>query len=113
MYSQTMKSLKFKKVLSDLILAGKKSTTWRLFDDKDLQVGDVVKCVVSETNEAFAKAVLTDVRLTSFKDLQDEDWQGHEPFTSKSDMYKTYSGYYGCVVDESTPVKIVKFELKK
>jgi len=31
-----MKTLKFREKLSKLILSGKKTTTWRLFDDKDL-----------------------------------------------------------------------------
>jgi len=37
-----MKTVKFRPDLAQLIMDGKKTTTWRLFDDKDLQAGDVV-----------------------------------------------------------------------
>ena len=44
-----MKTLKFKKVLSELILKGEKNTTWRLFDDKDLVAGDDITFLVKES----------------------------------------------------------------
>jgi hypothetical protein len=40
-----MKTLKFDHNLAQLILKGEKTTTWRLYDDKDLSVDDVIKVV--------------------------------------------------------------------
>jgi len=34
-----MKTVKFSPELAQLIMEGKKATTWRLFDDKDLRAG--------------------------------------------------------------------------
>ena len=107
-----MKTLKFRKVLSDLILAGEKNTTWRLFDDKNLSVGDSVSFLVWETLEEFAKVRIIYVREITFGELTDEDWDGHEKFSSEKEMYKTYSEYYGRQVVSTSPVKVIKFELE-
>lgn len=105
-----MKTLKFKKTLSQLILSGEKNTTWRLFDDKDLSAWDSVSFVISETGEEFRKACIVSVRETTFGELSDEDWEGHEKFASDIEMYETYSGYYHRLVTPESPVKIIKFE---
>lgn len=106
-----MKTLKFRKNLSDLILLGEKTTTWRLFDDKDIQVGDKLSLLVWETKEEFNKAIVTEVKEKQFKNLTENDWQGHEKFENDKEMYKTYSKYYNQPVTENTIVKIIKFKL--
>ena len=106
-----MKTLKFREVLSKLILENKKDTTWRLFDDKDLSAGDEILFLIWETKQEFAKALLLDVKQTTFGNLAEEDWDGHEKFSSDEEMYKTYEGYYGRPVDQNSPVTIIKFEL--
>ncbi len=106
-----MKTLKFKEKLSKLILSGEKTSTWRLFDDKDLQVGDEVSFLVKETLEEFAKARLLEVTETKFGNLTTDDLDGHEKYSSPEEMYRTFSEFYQRKVDENSPVKIIKFEL--
>lgn len=106
-----MKTLKFREKLSKLILSGEKTTTWRLFDDKDLQVGDEVIFLVKETLEEFARAKLLEVTETTFENLTADDFDGHEKYSSSEEMYQTYSEFYQRTVDAKTPVKIIKFEL--
>lgn len=106
-----MKTLKFRKELSELILKKEKKTTWRIFDDKDIKQGDVMQFLVWETKEVFANAKIINVIEKKFKDLDEQDLEGHEKFESKEQMYKTYSTYYNKTVDENTLVKIIKFEL--
>lgn len=106
-----MKTLKFRKNLSELILKNEKTTTWRIFDDKDIQKGDTMEFLVWETKEPFAVAKITDVVEKSFKELDEKDLDGHEKFNSKEEMYETYTTYYNKTVDENTIVKIIKFEL--
>ena len=89
-----MKTLKFREKLSKLILQKEKNTTWRLFDDKNLSVGDIVSFLVWETKVEFAKAKLTEIKEATFGKLTDKDWEGHEKFLSDEEMYKTYSKYY-------------------
>ncbi len=106
-----MKTLKFREVLSKLILSGEKNTTWRLFDDKNLSAGDVVSFLVWENKKEFAKAKIIEVKETTLGKLTDKDWDGHEKFSSNEEMYKTYSKYYTQDVDENTILKVIKFEL--
>lgn len=108
-----MKTLKFRKNLSELILKNKKTTTWRIFDDKDISKGDIMQFLVWETKEVFANAKITEVVQKKFKDLDENDLDGHEKFESKEEMYSTYTTYYNKTVDENTIVKIIKFELIK
>lgn len=106
-----MKTVKFREKLSKLILSGEKKVTWRLFDDKNLSVGDEVSFVVWETGEKFARARLTAAKETTLGELTEKDWEGHEKFDSDKEMYDTYALYYKRPVDEGSPVKIIKFEL--
>jgi len=68
---------------------------------------------VKESGKEFARAKITSVRETSFEELTDDDWDGHEKFNSEKEMYKTYSGYYNCEVTENNSVKVIKFKLIK
>lgn len=106
-----MKTLKFRKNLSELILKYEKTTTWRIFDDKDIKEGDIIQFLIWETKEIFANAKIVNVVEKKFKDLNEQDLDGHEKFESKDEMYATYTTYYNKTVDENTLVKIIKFEL--
>ena len=106
-----MKTLKFRLNLIPLILSGEKTSTWRLFDDKDLQVGDTVELINWDTKEVFRNAELTEVREKPLGEINDDDFEGHEKFESEEVMYETYRKYYGYKVGKNTIVKIIKFEL--
>lgn len=106
-----MKVLKFREELSNLILSGEKATTWRLFDDKDLQKGDVVSFVVWESGKEFAHAKILAVNETTFGTLNKSDFEGHEHFSSPQEMYARFSLYYHRSVDASTKVKVLRFLL--
>ncbi len=71
------KSIKFRDHLAKLVLAGEKDLTWRLFDDKNLSVGDEVEFFNYQTGEKFADAVLIKVWKKKMKDLDNEDFDGH------------------------------------
>ncbi len=107
-----MKTLKFKPHLVDQILAGTKTSTWRLFDDKDIKVGDVVDFVDKETGVVFGGATITDVVIRTLGTLTDADWEGHERYGSKAAMYAEYRSYYGDRVTQDTEVKIIHFDFK-
>lgn len=106
-----MKSLKFAPHLVPLILSGEKTTTWRLFDDKDLQTGDELEFINKETGEAVGKAKITSVSLRTLGTLTDEDWVGHEKFKDEEDMFAHYRHYYpNEVVNADTVLKIITFD---
>jgi hypothetical protein len=107
-----MKTLKFAPHLVDKILSGEKTSTWRLFDDKDLSVGDELSFVNKENDEMFGTAQLTSVKMRTLGTLTEEDWIGHERFATEDEMYATYRTFYGETVDETSEVKILTFDFK-
>jgi hypothetical protein len=107
-----MKTLKFTKELSDLILRGEKSSTWRLFDDKDLTVGDELSLVEKVSGEVFASATITEVNVKTFATLTEDDWEGHERYPSEEAMYASYRAYYGDRITPDTEIKLISFALK-
>ncbi len=108
-----MKTLKFMPHLVELVLSGEKTTTWRLFDDKNLTTGDLVTFIKRPELVPFAEAELTKVTEKPLQNMTEEDLEGHEKYNSKQEMYDDYSRYYNQPVDGNTLVKIVKFRLLK
>lgn len=106
-----MKKLKFRHHLAEEIIAGKKTTTWRLFDEKDLGIGDKLELLDSESGEKFAEAEIVIVREKKLGQIEGEDLKGHEKFGSKEEMLKMFKKYYGEKVNYDTPVKIIEFKL--
>jgi len=105
-----MKSLKFRNILVGPILKREKTSTWRLFDDKDIQKGDNLEYVSWEKGEVFAQGKVLSVVENKFVDLTKADQPGHEKFTSDQEMYGTYAAYYKKPVDKDSMVKIIKFQ---
>jgi ribonuclease HI len=110
-----VKTLKLDHNLAELVLNGKKTSTWRLFDDKDLSVNDIVKLVDKVdpdrpvTWKVIGKAHITTIIQKRLADIGPQDYDGHEEFSSPQNMLKTYQKYYGSDVDLDTPVKIIRF----
>lgn len=108
-----MKTLKFAPDLVLKILSGEKTSTWRLFDDKDLAEGDVLLFLNKESLEPFGMATITKLTVKTLGTLTDEDWEGHEKFPSEDEMYATYRKYYGDKVNKDSKVKILSFDFKR
>lgn len=106
-----MKVLKFTSTLVKPILQGTKTSTWRMFDDKNLQQGDEISCVEKETGEEFAKASITHVVEKKLHELTDQDFEGHERYENIDAMCTAYSLYYACNVTPESIIKIVSFRL--
>jgi ribonuclease HI len=115
LYCIKMKSLKFDHKQAQLILDGQKTNTWRLYDDKDIAVGDEINIIdkIDPGNPATWKVIGTahiDAIIQKRLGKVDEsDYQGHEKFTTIEQLVKTYQAYYGPQVDLQTPVKIIHF----
>lgn len=107
------KTLKFSPDLVPLVLSGEKNSTWRLWDDKDLKVGDVVTLIRRPELTAFAVVKITSCIEKPLGTLTSEDKKGHESFKDDKEMYETYSGYYKREVGPKTPIKILRFEICK
>ncbi len=106
-----MKTLKFAKHLVPLVISGEKTSTWRLFDDKQLTVGDDLMFIDSSTGLQFSKAKITKIKVKKLGEITERDYDGHEKFESKQAMLDSYRSYYGDEVDEKTEVKLIDFVL--
>lgn len=106
-----MKTLKFKDFKADWILNGTKTSTLRLFDDKDLQVGDELDLINSDTGAIFAHAIITEIIQKALGEINDIDLEGHEKWNNQGDMIKTHKLYYGDAVNALTPAKIIRFKV--
>jgi ribonuclease HI len=115
LYWRKMKTLKFDHNLAKLILAGEKTSTWRLYDDKDLSVNDDIKIIDkadpkdSKTWQVIGQGKVTEIIEKKLGDVTEQDMAGHETFESKEAMLNHYKDYYGERVTLDTPVKIVFF----
>lgn len=108
-----MKTLKFAPHLVEKILSGEKTSTWRLFDDKDLREGNELVFINKETGEAFGTATITSLKIKTLGTLTSDDWMGHEKFSSENEMYAKYRTYYpDKTVDQNIEVKILTFDFK-
>lgn len=108
-----MKTVKFREPLAKKILSGEKTSTWRVFDDKNLQVGDELEFVVSETERPFVKASIVSVKEKTLGEITEADAEGHEKFDSMEEMLATFRKYYGDSVTLDTPVKMINFVCQK
>ena len=106
-----MKTLKFKTELAQEILAGQKTSTWRLFDDKDLDVGDKLELINSDTGQPFAQARINKLVTKKLSEVTPQDYFGHETYANREEMLATFRGYYADRVTLDTTVKIIYFEL--
>lgn len=109
-----MKTLKFNHEAAQLLLNGRKTSTWRLYDDKDLSVDDRLKILdkVDPKDPKTWKVVgQADVTETTEKKLGSlkADELSEEGFRTVDDALNTYQSYYGDRVDLQTPVKILRF----
>lgn len=105
------KTLKFAPDLVPLILNGEKDCTWRLWDDKDLKVGDEVDLIARPELTVFARAKITSVSNKTMAELTIEDKIGHESFVDDDEMYEVYASYYQRPVKPDSPVTVYRFEL--
>jgi len=105
-----MKTLKFVHSLVLPILSSQKNSTWRINDDKDIVVDDELSLIHIDGTE-FARAKVTNVKLTTFAKLSAADRADHKFFKNDDEMYEMFSQFYSMDVGPETPVKVIKFEL--
>ncbi len=106
-----MKTLKFRTNLARLILNGQKTVTWRLFDDKNLTVGDHLELIEWETGKVFATAEIVDIKEKQLGAISEPDFLGHEKFRDMAEMLQHYRDFYGNRVTMETMIKVVEFKL--
>jgi ribonuclease HI len=112
-----MKKLKLDHELAQQVLAGAKTSTWRLFDDKDLTVNDQLELVDKvepeqpQTWKVIGTARINRIIEKRLGDIQPEDYDGHDGSDeAPHERLQRYQGYYGDRVTWDTPIKMIHFD---
>lgn len=106
-----MKTLKFKTDLIPKILDGSKTMTWRLFDDKDITVGDNIVCINGDTGVEVSTIRVTAVQVKTLGEVTAADFAGHETYQNREEMLSTYKAYYGERVNWNSLLKMIDFQV--
>jgi ribonuclease HI len=113
-----MKTLKFDHQAAQQIAEGTKTSTWRLYDDKQLSVNDDFKIVDkvdledSRTWKAIGTGKVAEIVEKRLGDVSPEELTGSENFSGKNDALNYYRSLYGERVTLDTPVKIINFKFQ-
>ncbi len=111
-----MKKLKLDHDLAEMVMRGEKTSTWRLFDDKQLTVNDIVVLIDKVDPDqpqgwvAIGTGRINKIIEKRVGDIEESDYEGHEPHESPEARLATYKGYYGDKVTWDTPVKMIHFD---
>lgn len=103
-----MKALKFSPQQSREILAGKRTSSWRMFDEKDLQSGDEILILSDTSKEPIGSGSITKVRTKTLLSTTPEE-RAAQGFDDEQRMLDTLRDQFGHKVDWDTEVKIVSF----
>lgn len=110
-----MKALKLNHTLAQEVAAGIRSSTWRVNDDKDLHVNDVIQLIDKvkptdpESWKVIGQAKIISVLEKTFAQIDQSDMEADQKYNSLEDMLNEFRGYYGPQVNQDTPVKIIRF----
>lgn len=107
---QNAKQLRFTPDLIRLIENGQKTSTWRLWDDKNLIKGDIIEIIEAGTNKSHGFAKLIDVVEKELGSLSEVDRRGHEAYKSDKEMFREFEKFYQRQVNANTLVKIIRFK---
>jgi ribonuclease HI len=117
-YTFIMKQLKFEHNFAEAIKSGKKIATFRVNDDKDLRIGDVVQLVDKvDSNHPTSWVIpgvleIRDVVSVALDELSKDQMSQAESFDSKDEMLQTFRRYYGEHVSMKTPILVLNFSYK-
>jgi ribonuclease HI len=104
-----MKTLKFSPQQIQSIIDGNRSTTWRLYDDKQIDVGDSVEFINSNNGQTFGYAKVNEIVIKRIYDLNKSDEQNHDTYKNEQEILDNFRKYYGPDVTVEDKVKIIKY----
>lgn len=110
-----MKALKLNHDFAQQVKIGQSNATWRINDDKDLHVNDVVALIDKvDPLDPSSWVTIGYARITSVLEKQlgkitVNDISEKEKLPKLDELLERYRSYYGPQVSAETPVKIINF----
>jgi ribonuclease HI len=108
-----MKTLKFIAEQIPEIEQGRQTKTWRLFDDKKLDVGDELQFVNSDNATVFGYGMVKEITIKRIKDLNEFDQEGHKKYENLELIVEGFKRFYGPNVTKDSIIKVVKYSFSK
>lgn len=108
-----MKTLKFTPEQIPRIQNGALMNTWRLHDEKQLNVGDEVQFINNENGETFGYGTINEIVIKRIADINDTDQIGHEKYVNLDQILAVFRKFYGQSIGPETIVKVVKYTYRK
>ncbi len=102
--------------MAELIRQGQKTVTWRVNDEKNLNVDDEVWIIdkVDKKNpdswQAIGTARINEILAKRLGEIEPGELGGEEEYATKQDMVAAFRQYYGRDINEKTSVKIIHFD---
>lgn len=112
-----MKTLKLDHSLAEMVRRGEKTSTWRLYDDKDIRVNDHIELIDKvdpknpDTWSKIGEATVDLIIEKRISDVTQTDYAGHGNFRSGEQLLREFQVYYGSQVTPQTPIKMIHFSL--
>jgi ribonuclease HI len=106
----SIKTLKFRPVVVEDIISGRVNKTWRLFDDKQLSVDDILQLICSDTKQFFGYGKIVKVITKHLVDIDDSDMENHKKYQNATEIVEYLTQFYGPRVNLESIVKIIEFE---
>lgn len=112
-----MKTIKLDHQLAQQVVKGIKTSTWRMYDDKNIAVGDRLGIIDKidpgnpQTWKVVAYATVDQVTEKRLGDVKINENKGHNDYESQDAMLQEFQHYYGPQVDLKTPIKLINFSI--
>jgi ribonuclease HI len=108
-----MKTLKFTADQIPQIIAGVQTTTWRIDDEKQLDVGDEIQFINSQSGASFGYGRIREITKKRIVDIDEHDKVGHKVYRNDAEILAEFRKFYGPEVTTNTIVKVVKYTYNK
>ena len=114
-----MKALKLTHDQAQETLEGKRQSTWRMYDDKEIHVGDNLELIdkVNPQNPStwrpIGVATITEVHEKRLGSIATADYEDANEELVPDELLSQFQKFYGPQVTFDTPVKIIRFTFHK
>jgi ribonuclease HI len=105
-----IKILKFRSVAVEDITSGRVNKTWRLFDDKQLSIDDLLQLINSDTEQPFGYAKIIKITAKHLADIDDSDMEGHKKYQNTAEVVEYLTQFYGPRVNPENILKVIEFK---
>jgi ribonuclease HI len=111
-----MKALKLEHRYAQLVLSGQVQSTFRLYDDKDLTVNDEIQLIDQvdrdkpATWQPIGVGIIDQILEKKIADITNEEIVQMIHTQSRQELLNAIHRFYGGQIDETVPVKLIRFK---